>query len=264
MPPPKNGYGSAICRKCEVVFERRSYVHVFCDSCAEWRGRYKKARWQKEQDEKFGSSARQQPSSEVRARQLRKKEACSEIGLKNAKGETALPDRSNAVKAIRIDFPNDGYLSKNSLINIGMVSGKPYPYVRKDIKKRKEVIGFLIRSQLRSFCWPRSKTFIDIMVQKHMVGTDAINVVDTVCDAIKIGLEVDDEWFCIGMLDWEVVKKDPKVFVQVSTYSTEHQRVCGFCWQIKPYAQFGKHSQNIFGISNQCISCSSFIRPNRT
>ena len=264
MPIPAGGWGFRECDKCKTVFEKRAPAQRFCMDCAKWRDKARKISWQREQDLLFGSGHRREaPGLQVK-RRVQRKEIGEAIGIQNIKAFSALPTREDARKVIRFEFPNDGYLSKNSLINIGMISGKPFTYVRKDITKRKEIIGLLVMSQLGSFSWPRSKTWVDVMVQKHMVGSDAINVVDTVCDAIKKGLGVDDEWFCIGTLDWEVVKKDPKICVQISTYDSAHQKVCGCCWQIKPETEFGKRTQNINGVSHECLSCTSAVLKSKT
>jgi len=264
MPIPVGGWGFRECEKCKALFEKKAPVQRFCVNCGKWRDKARKIAWQREQDRLFGGSAhRRETEGLATSRRVKRKERGEAIGLKNVKAFSSLPVRSDAKKVIRFEFPNDGYLSKNSLVNMGMVSGKPFTFVRKDIKKRKEAIGLLVMAQLGSYVWPRSKTFIDIMVQKHMVGSDAINVVDTVCDAIKKGLDVDDEWFCIGTLDWEVVKRDPKIYVQISTFDHEHQKVCGCCWQIKPELQFGKDAQGIHGVHHECLSCTSAFRPKK-
>jgi hypothetical protein len=65
--------------------------------------------------------------------------------------------------------------------------------------------------------WPKkTKTWIDVVVQKHNNRSDAHNCIDTLFDGIRDGLGVDDRWFAIGLLDWEVEPMNPNIYVQVS------------------------------------------------
>lgn len=177
------------------------------------------------------------------------KEFGQSLALDSIKGVAALPIRSNMVKTIRIEILNDGRFSKNIKSQLGGTIST----------KSKQKIAKLVKAELENYQWPISKTIIDIMVQKHASRTDAINVIEPICDGIKMGLKVDDQWFSIGMLDWEVVKKDPKIFVQISTEAQISQRVCNSCWQIRPVSEFSKNKWAIQGVHHTCLVCTNFL-----
>ena len=66
--------------------------------------------------------------------------------------------------------------------------------------------------------WEQSKVWIGIHVQMPTRRSDAINVIDTIADCIKHGIGVDDKWFSIAQLDWEIKKDNPIVRINIIQY----------------------------------------------
>ena len=101
-----------------------------------------------------------------------------------------------------------------------------------------------------------NKVWIDILVQKPNHKGDAVNVVDLVCDAVKDAIDrVDDRWFCIRRLDWQIVKGDPRLFVGVGQDSDEDCQVCSYCGQIKPLPEFNAARNQPLGVGRECKAC---------
>lgn len=108
--------------------------------------------------------------------------------------------------------------------------------------------------------WFDGKVWIDIFVEKPNGRSDAINVVDLVCDAVKVAIDVDDRWFAIRRLDWSIVKIDPRMIVKVSQSVSEHHRACSYCGRILPLTEFGKHASDRRGRGRECKACRSSLR----
>ena len=55
---------------------------------------------------------------------------------------------------------------------------------------------------------PTRKIWLALMVEKTTPRSDAINVIDLVCDGVKKAIEVDDRWFALWRVDWRIVHPD--------------------------------------------------------
>jgi len=55
---------------------------------------------------------------------------------------------------------------------------------------------------------PTRKIWVALMVEKTTPRSDAINVIDLVCDGVKKAIEVDDRWFALYRVDWRIVHPD--------------------------------------------------------
>jgi hypothetical protein len=137
------------------------------------------------------------------------------------------------------------HLSKNALPALITKHGKPATIVQEEIVELRNRFAWEVQAALAALGakWPKSKTWVDFVVQKPNHRSDAVNVIDTLCDALKVGLGVDDRWFAIGLLDWEIVKAEPQVFVQVSTEATEEMTNCTFCGLLAPASEFRGHKR---------------------
>lgn len=262
MPKPKDGWGSRACEKCGASFEKKAPVQRFCFSCSEWRAKRRKIEWQRTHPRE----APNQRSARNRNRLVTIKEYGSQVSVRNANGAGLLPNRDGNDLKILLEIPFDGLLSKNAIVNIGTVSGRPFAFVRKDVKKRREAIAWMVVEKMREAGidrWPEGKVWVDIMVQKPNHRFDAVNVLDTLCDALKVGLGVDDRWFAVGVLDWEIVKVTPKVYVQISRPTILSEEVCTTCGQIKLLDGFSKSKHAGNGVVSVCFDCSSSISRSR-
>ena len=100
-----------------------------------------------------------------------------------------------------------------------------------------------------------NKVWIDILVQKPNHKGDAVNVIDLVCDAVKDALPVDDRWFCIRRLDWEICKGDGQLILGVGQDSDTDCQVCSYCGRIKPFTEFNAARHQPLGIGRECKEC---------
>lgn len=100
-----------------------------------------------------------------------------------------------------------------------------------------------------------NKVWIDILVQKPDHRGDAVNVIDLVCDALKDALPVDDRWFCIRRLDWEIAKENPRLFIGIGQASDQDCQICSYCGQIKELEAFNRSRSRPLGVGRECKDC---------
>lgn len=101
----------------------------------------------------------------------------------------------------------------------------------------------------------QAKVWIDMLVQKTNHKGDAINVIELVCDGIKEGLGVDDRWFCIRRLDWQIVKTDPQIIIGIGQEVLTDRQVCSYCGRILKLSRFAKAKDKPLGVGRECKAC---------
>jgi len=79
--------------------------------------------------------------------------------------------------------------------------------------------------------------------------------VDLVCDAIKAAVDIDDRWFCIRRLDWEIVKINPQLFLKIGQEDNRDAQICSHCGQIKELSEFNRQKHGRLGVTRICRQC---------
>jgi hypothetical protein len=132
--------------------------------------------------------------------------------------------------------------------------------LRKESRAMRDEITLLMRSAIGKHRVAHNKVWLDILVQKPNHRGDAINVVDLVCDGLKECMPVDDRWFCIRRLDWQIVKDDPRLYIGVGQDTDEDAQVCSYCGQIKPLSAFNRAKGRPLGVGRECKECRALGR----
>jgi hypothetical protein len=101
----------------------------------------------------------------------------------------------------------------------------------------------------------QNKLWIDIKAQKPNHKGDAVNMVDLVCDAVKDATKLDDRWYSLRMVDWEIVKGEPLLFVGIGQESDDDLQVCSSCGIAQLLAEFAKNRSNRAGVARVCHGC---------
>jgi hypothetical protein len=96
---------------------------------------------------------------------------------------------------------------------------------------------------------------VSIFVQKTNHRGDAINVIDLVCDAIKDAVGLDDRWYSLSSVDWEIVKANPRIFISIGQDSDEDCQVCSHCGDIKALSAFNRNVHARMGVTRICKDC---------
>jgi Holliday junction resolvase RusA-like endonuclease len=163
---------------------------------------------------------------------------------------------ANLMRMTRIRIPYSKLYSKNSIWSQGRKRG--HVYIREDVRRQREAIVWMLKDGCKHGQWYEGKIWIDLFVEKPNMRSDAINVLDTICDAVKEAIGVDDRWFSVRRIDWSVVKDDPQIYIGVGQAVEEHHRACSSCGTIKPLAsEFGIARHDRLGHGKVCKECAN-------
>lgn len=91
------------------------------------------------------------------------------------------------------------------------------PTLTEDAQAARDAIGWELKNALQGRVFqPRRKVWLDIHVQRGDMKSDPINLLDATADAVKTIIRVDDRWFAVARLDWELVRNErPFVRIQI-------------------------------------------------
>lgn len=162
---------------------------------------------------------------------------------------------------VRISIPFSYVSSKNSTHGYRgkRDRGEKAKFLLPEARKYRDSIALMLKSSINTSETVKiknHKVWIDIHVEKPNHYGDAVNVVDTVCDAIKMAIPVDDRWYSIRRLDWSINKADPHLYIGIGQEAgVEDSKVCRFCGLIKPFQSFTKDKNSKDGHGGECKSC---------
>lgn len=226
---------SIVCASCGVEAARTGPVQKYCPLCSEAKDLERKKLW-----------ARDHPLTEAQHRrrtQVRKfdkpraTEICNGRNRAEAKSIAWMGEQIDLRWAVRIAVPFDYCLSKNHIYTNTRWGHRA---LRRDSSNARDQITLLLKEAVQGMEVKRNKVWIDIFVQKPNHRGDAINVIDLVCDGVKLALGIDDRWFSIRRLDWQIIKEKPLIYIGVGQEECEHSKLCSHCGLILPDALFGK------------------------
>lgn len=112
-----------------------------------------------------------------------------------------------------------------------------------------------IRSAFSGKKVAHNKVWIAIFAQKPNHRGDAVNLIDLVCDAIKDAIGIDDRWFCLRQVDWQITKKEPEIYVEIGQTSDVDSQPCSSCGRILSLDKFNKRKSNKLGVDRNCREC---------
>ncbi len=225
------------CVDCGCKFMAKVARMTRCNTCQRKRDAEYFVEWRKiNPDWKKRRANRQKEYNRIRA-------AAARSMLVEKK--VVMPERIGVTALERFIISWDAGLSKNELY--GRKPGAIF--LRDRARKLKQAIISMVVLKTGGR-WPVGKIWVDIIVQKDSQKADAVNVVDILCDAIKDGIGVDDKWFSLGLVDWEVSKIAPKIVFQIYRYHSEPKRVCYSCGEVRDASEFWKRSAG-----GMCLRC---------
>lgn len=161
---------------------------------------------------------------------------------------------------VRFSVPFSYAASKN---HIYALRARGHVHLRQESRDLKALITARTRDAIGDIPVVHNKVWIDILVQKSNHKGDAINVVDLVCDGIKKALPVDDRWYSLRSLDWEIVREGGCIFIAIGQEDVGDAQVCSYCGQILSFDHFQKSKGRHLGIGRECRSCRADIRAAR-
>jgi hypothetical protein len=248
------------CGQCAASVTRRSPTQRYCETCSIKRDRDRKIAW-------TARNPRKSNPAKTKVRNAERSAALALVGAeRQGEGSVGMGGARLEVDlewVVRTSFPFSYALSKNA--QWSSARGGGHVFLRKNASVHRGIVRNVIAAALAraSKTLVEAKVYIDIFVQKPDHRGDAINVLDSVCDAVKVAVGVDDRWFVLRGLDWEIVKHDPQVFVGIGQATSEPQRVCSCCGAIKGLESFNKNRSMLLGRSRECAECLAAIRARR-
>ena len=217
------------CARCgEPTVDRSiNQVKKFCGACLP------EARLE------FNRTYQKKHADRIAGARKKYREECDAASSREAHCVAGMPHVPPMVEATRFRIPFFKELSKNRFLRRGWRGGV---YIPDDTRKAFDYSLALARDALKDFRLrgKPGKVWVALMVQKPNMKSDAINMVDAVCDILKDALEIDDCWFSLKYVDWEIKRVNPEILVEVSVSRTTETRLCNRCWGEKDVAEFTK------------------------
>lgn len=239
------------CGDCSVDTPARSPSQRFCPACSTRRDLVRKRLWAQVHPRSQAQRARN--GERAARRTVLVLQAGADASDRTKQGIGWLnPGAPDLAWVVRVSVPFSYAASKNHIYvrrRLGHMA------LRREVVAKREAITLAVRSAIGGRRVAHNKVWLDLLVQKPDHRGDAVNVVDLVCDAVKDALGVDDRWFCIRRLDWEVAKTDPRLFIGVGQETDLDCQVCSHCGAIKPLDQFTRRKTARLGVGRACRSC---------
>jgi hypothetical protein len=226
------------CKLCSANFISRNPRQFYCATCSE------------------SQDLKRKKLDHHRVWNRGKRDRARDTGLEISKREQrSLVDYRQEPQLkwwVCIRYPFSWAASKNAIYSL---VPKGHIALRKDANQWRNGLAMLLKNAVRNMQIVQNKLWIDIYVEKPNHKGDAINVVDSVCDAVKIAVGIDDRWFCIRHLDWAINKNDPEIFIGVGQEDVPNAQACSYCGRILAFDQFTINRSCKNGIHRVCREC---------
>lgn len=239
------------CQDCRHECPRTGPTQKYCPACSTRRDLRRKRLW----------ASRHPPSAEQRQRHRERAGRSTELSRqaearRNAAAKRGLawrdPDTPNLLWLIRVRVPFTYAASKNHIYTLPRAG---HVALRREAVAKRREIARTICEALAGRRVAHNKLWIDALVQKPNHRGDAVNVIDLLCDAVKDATGLDDRWYCIRQLDWEIVKQDPQLIIGLGQESATDCQVCSYCGQVKPLEAFNRKANAPLGVDRVCRTC---------
>lgn len=245
---------SMACAACGQPALRRGVAQKYCEACSAMRDRDRKREWARQNPQP------QTPEHLARRRALR--EAKQDLGAaasrESAPSITDPPVQPEPVRLLRLTIPFTWRWSKNALWSYANRSG--HVFLRREIRDLRDGLALRIKAASRDEKWFQGKIWIGLHVEKPEHKGDAVNLLDTICDAVKRGIGIDDRWFCVRYIDWSIVKRDPKIRIEISQEMSVDFQACSYCGLVLTLDHFNKASGRPLGVGRECKACRGRLR----
>lgn len=166
--------------------------------------------------------------------------------------QTLFSGNSECDFKIAFKLPYTSALSKNRLFK-GYRRGGGF-FTPKDVIVTKETIKQKIKESLQGRVFVDNKIYVSIFVAKPNARGDAINVIDSLMDAIQDAIGVNDKWYSIQRLDWTISRLNPFIFVSIGQ-KNEPLESCRYCGRLLPLSFFTKNASRKNGVTQECKEC---------
>lgn len=240
------------CQRCGRSAPKRGTYQKYCVQCSEDASAERQRHWARDNPPKDGARL---ASLQTRTTNLRQRniDAGLKISAESAENIGVCLSRPIGGKQIRISVPFSYAASKNAIYSLAKGGG--HVFKRKASNAHRAEITARIRDAFEGEKIYQNKVWLDIFVQKPNHRGDAVNVVDLVCDAVKDALGIDDRWFSIRRLDWQITKTEPQLIIGIMQEDQYDAQSCHLCGRILALEMFSKAKHCRLGVGRECKDC---------
>lgn len=235
-----------MCSMCSSVEERRGTNQLYCLSCSADVEAERQRVWARENGKPRPPS---RASPDARA-DVASGLSSESLGI----GWTCQPE---LVWEVRVSIPFSYGMSKNRLYHNGARGNK---VLTAAARSHRDSLTNAVKAACSKQKVASNKLWVSMLVQKPDNRGDAVNMIDIVCDAIKRAIPLDDRWYSIRGVDWQIVKSDPRIYVGIGQESLEDVLVCSCCGRSLPIEAFSKKKSSMTGRDRDCRECKSALR----
>lgn len=241
------GFNVIECGDCGKSVVTTAPRRLYCDSCAVKRA--------------VKRSKRHTQKTKIALAENRPQVASAIQEISDAEKRTLMhafpPSKEECTWEVFVAVPYSLNASKNRRWSN---TGQGHVFLGSAVRKYEAELIRTISRAMSGVAVRQSKLWISIFVQKENHRSDAINVIDTICDALKKAVGLDDRWFCLDRVDWEIVKNDkPMIFLRIAQADVGDKIACSHCGLIKPLDHFPRNKSMPFGRNRSCLACSRII-----
>lgn len=238
-----------VCSVCGNEVVRTAPTQMYCRPCSEIKDLERKRKWAKYHypENREILLARTQKNNVSRNGRMRRQGA--EI---NAMEAAITEEKNIEIKyfwSVGVSVPFTWALSKNHLWTLAR---RGHVYLREDSRAARDGLILSLSQSLKGITPINGKLWVDLIVQKPNHRGDAINLLSAVCDAIKVATGIDDRWYSVRRLDWQIVKDNPQLILRIGQEVIEPERVCSYCGRSLPIDRFALHGR----ICQECRSAA--------
>lgn len=240
----KADLGVLICAECGGETTRTSAVQKYCRLCSSERDKARKQQHAKVRGkEKYENQKTQYSERGAALNATQKLDAA-----------TSTPAMPPMVWYERVAVPFSWAGSKNHIFSS---TSRGHVFMRDESRYMRTLLTEKVREVTASAPLVQNKLWLDIFVQKPRQNGDAVNFVDMVCDAVKDAIPLDDRWYCIRSVDWQIVKQEPMLFVGVGQDTDVNVQACSSCGRLLTFDMFQRNKALRNGIGRNCRDCQS-------
>ena len=158
---------------------------------------------------------------------------------------------------VSVRLPFDSGWSKNR-----MHMPKAGTYGRRlspEARARREALAVMMRAELAQAGHPVNlrPLWLSIHVAKADHRCDALNVLDVVADAIQDATGLNDRWYSLLGLTWEIRPAEPELYVGIGQQGTQDVAACGLCGRLLPLDDFHRSKGGREDRASRCKQCAS-------
>lgn len=246
--------GNIHCCECGTPVRRTGHSQKYCIPCSEKKSDQRKTAWGKSNKRIYTRAKLDEMTVARSVETLAQRAAGIKTSVAHATGALAAHAEEPELEwLVRFAIPYMQSASKNYIF--GFSGKRGHVFKRKESSNYQDMVALKAREAVRQFTVRQNKVWIDLFIQKPNHKSDPINVIDLVADGIKVGIGVDDRWFAIRRLDWEIVKENPKIYIGIGQEAVSDAQACSYCGQVLPLTDFTLNKSNINGRARICRPC---------